>query len=69
VLDSGTEQVVFVALPDGYFEPRTVQIGARVDNRIIVLAGLKPGEKIVTSGNFLIDSDSRLKTAMAGMQH
>ena len=69
VLDSGTEQIVFVAHGDGYFEPRQVQIGARVGERVIVLSGLKPGETIVTSGNFLIDSESRLKSAMGGMKH
>ncbi len=69
VLDSGTEQVVFVALGDGYFEPRKVQLGPRLGDRIVVLSGLKPGEKIVTSGNFLIDSESRLKSAMGGMKH
>jgi RND family efflux transporter MFP subunit len=69
VLDSGTEQIVFVALGDGYFEPRKVQLGPRLDDRIVVLSGLKPEEKIVTSGNFLIDSESRLKNAMGGMKH
>jgi RND family efflux transporter MFP subunit len=72
VLDSGAEQIVFVAHEGGYFEPRQVQLGAKVDNRYIVLGGLKPGERIVTSGNFLIDSESRLKsaiTAMPGMEH
>ena len=69
VLDSGTEQIVFVAVGDGYFQPHKVQLGPRLDDRIVVLSGLKPGEKIVTSGNFLIDSESRLKTAMGGMQH
>lgn len=69
VLDSGTEQIVFVALGDGYFEPRKVQLGPRLDDRIVVLSGLKPGEKIVSSGNFLIDSESRLKNAMGGMKH
>lgn len=69
LLDAGTEQIVFVALGDGYFEPRKVQLGARLDGRIIVLFGLKPGERIVTSGNFLIDSESRLKSAMGGMKH
>ncbi len=67
VMDSGTEQIVFVALGDGYFEPRKVQLGAKVDNRYIILAGLKPDEKVVTSGNFLIDSESRLKSAMGAM--
>ncbi len=67
VLDSGAEQIVFVALDGGYFEPRKVQLGDRVDNRVIVLSGLKAGEKIVTSGNFLIDSESKLKSALGGM--
>ena len=69
VLDSGTEQIVFVAHGSGYFEPRKVQMGPRLEDRIVILAGLKLGETIVTSGNFLIDSESRLKSSMAGMQH
>jgi Cu(I)/Ag(I) efflux system membrane fusion protein len=69
VLDSGSEQIVFVATGDGYFEPRKVQLGPRLEDRVVVLSGLKPGETIVTSGNFLIDSESRLKNAMAGMKH
>jgi Cu(I)/Ag(I) efflux system membrane fusion protein len=69
VLDSGTEQMVFVARGNGYFEPRKVQVGPRMEDRVIILGGLRPGEIIVTSGNFLIDSESRLKSAMAGMKH
>ncbi len=69
VLDAGTEQVVFLAHPSGYFEPRRIKTGARVEDRIIVLGGLQPGDTIVTSGNFLIDSESRLKSAMEGMKH
>lgn len=70
VLDSGTEQVVFVARGDGYFEPRKVQVGPRFDDTVVILSGLKAGETIVSSGNFLVDSESQLKTAigqMAGM--
>ncbi len=67
VLDSGSEQMVFVSLEGGYFEPRKVQLGAKVDNTFIVLTGLKPGEKIATSANFLIDSESKLKSAAGGM--
>ena len=67
VLDSGTEQIVFVALGDGYFEPRKIQLGAQVGNLYAVLSGLQRGEKIVTSGNFLIDSESKLKSALSGM--
>lgn len=69
VLDSGTEQVVFVAHGGGMFEPRRITVGPQMDGQVVVLAGLKAGENIVTSGNFLIDSESRMKNAMAGMQH
>lgn len=69
VLDSGSEQVVFVALENGYFEPRKVVAGPRLGDRIVILSGLKPGETIVSSGNFLIDSESRLKSSMGGMKH
>ncbi len=67
VLNSGTRQVVFVAKPGGYFEPREIKVGDQFDGNYVVLAGLKSGEKIVASGNFLIDSESRLGTAMQGM--
>jgi membrane fusion protein, copper/silver efflux system len=67
VLDSGEKQTVFVARGDGYFEPRAIKTGARYDDKIIVLSGLQPGETIVTSGNFLIDSESQLTGAMGGM--
>lgn len=69
VLDSGERQTVFVALPDGYFEPREIKTGVKLDDKVAVLSGLRPGETIVTSGNFLIDSESRLKSAMGGMKH
>ncbi|GBC81751.1 Cation efflux system protein CusB [bacterium HR10] len=68
VLDSGTEQIVFVAREGGYFEPRRVRVGPKVANRYIILEGLKAGERIVTSGNFLIDSESRLQSALQGMR-
>jgi Cu(I)/Ag(I) efflux system membrane fusion protein len=67
VLNSGTRQIVFVAKPHGYFEPREIKVGDQFDGKTVVLAGLKPGEKIVASGNFLIDSESRLGAAMQGM--
>src|SRR6266542_838649 len=59
VMDSGAEQLVFVAHEGGYFEPRNVRLGAKVDNEFIVLGGLKAGERVVTSANFLIDSESK----------
>ncbi len=67
VLNSGTRQVVFIAKPGGYFEPREIKVGGQFDGQYAVLTGLKPGEKIVASGNFLIDSESRLGAAMQGM--
>ncbi|MEW6442649.1 MAG: efflux RND transporter periplasmic adaptor subunit [bacterium] len=67
VLDSGVEQIVFVHHEGGYFEPRRVRLGAKVDGQFVVLAGLEAGEKVVTSGNFLIDSESQLKAAMSSM--
>ncbi|MEQ1472266.1 MAG: efflux RND transporter periplasmic adaptor subunit [Candidatus Acidiferrum sp.] len=67
VLNSGTRQVVFIPMPGGYFEPREIKVGAEFDGQYAVLAGLKPGEKIVASGNYLIDSESNLGTAKQGM--
>jgi len=67
ILDSGSEQLVFVARDGGYFEPRKVQVGEKVDGQVIILGGLKAGERIVTSGNFLVDSESRLKSALGVM--
>lgn len=69
VLDSGNEQTIFVAHDGGYFEPRKIKVGPKVEGKVVVLAGLKPGETIVTSGNFLIDSESRRENAMGGMKH
>ena len=63
VLNSGLRQVVFVDRGDGFLEPRDVKTGRRFDNRIEILSGLKAGERIVTSGNFLIDSESQLSAA------
>jgi multidrug efflux pump subunit AcrA (membrane-fusion protein)/YHS domain-containing protein len=67
VLDAGLRKTVFVDQGDGYFEPRRVETGWRLGDRVEILEGLMPGEKIVTSGNFLIDSESRMKLAAAGL--
>jgi len=64
VLQSGTRQIVFVSREDGYIEPREVQLGSRAGDDFIVLKGLKVGEEIVTSANFLIDSESQLQAAL-----
>jgi membrane fusion protein, copper/silver efflux system len=69
VLNSGTEQHVFVVHEGGVFEPRKITVGPVVDGNAVILSGLKAGETIVVSGNFLIDSESGLKSAMNGMSH
>ena len=58
ILDSGLKKTVFVDRGNGYFEPRKVETGWRFGDRVEILKGLEPGEKIVISGNFLIDSES-----------
>ena len=67
ILDSGLEKRVFVDLGNGFFEPRQVDTGWRMGDRVEIKAGLMAGERIVTSGNFLVDSESRMKLAAAGM--
>ena len=62
VLDSGLKKTVFVDHGNGFFEPREVETGWRIGNRVEIVKGLKPGEQIVISGNFLIDSESRLES-------
>jgi RND family efflux transporter MFP subunit len=64
VLQSGTREIAFVQRNDGYIEPREVQLGSRVGDDFVVLKGLKAGEQIVTSANFLIDSESQLQAAL-----
>jgi RND family efflux transporter MFP subunit len=64
VLQSGSRQIAFVERSDGYLEPREVELGARVGDNFIVTKGLKAGEQIVTSANFLIDSESQLQASL-----
>ncbi|HJS92181.1 MAG TPA: efflux RND transporter periplasmic adaptor subunit [Steroidobacteraceae bacterium] len=64
VLQTGTQQIVFIDHGGGNLEPRQVELGARVGNEYIVLKGLKDNERIVTSANFLIDSESQLQAAL-----
>ncbi len=60
ILDSGERKTVFVERGNGVFEPRAVQTGRRLGDRVQILGGLDSGERIVVAGNFLIDSESRL---------
>ena len=67
VLDTGDRQTVFVDLGNGYLEPRQVVAGERFGDRVAITSGLKAGERVVSSGTFLIDSESQLKAAANGM--
>jgi membrane fusion protein, copper/silver efflux system len=62
VIDTGLRQVAYVDRGDGNFEPREVRIGVRAENMVEVTAGLKAGEKVASSANFLIDSEAKLKS-------
>jgi Cu(I)/Ag(I) efflux system membrane fusion protein len=63
VVDTGQSQHVYVATGPGQYEPRTVQLGARLQDRVEILGGLREGEEVVSSGVFLLDSESRLRAS------
>ena len=67
IIDTGLRQMAIVDKGSGYFEPREVKVGSKVDDYYEVIKGLKAGERVVTSANFLIDSESKLKEVMGGM--
>jgi Cu(I)/Ag(I) efflux system membrane fusion protein len=67
VMDTGTEQYVFIDKGDGYVQPRRVKVSAEAGEQVGIEQGLKPGERVVTGANFVVDSESRLKGAFAGM--
>jgi rubrerythrin len=68
ILRSGEKTTVFVALDGGKFDPRTVTLGPQAENDMYqVLSGLNEGERIVTSGQFMLDSESQLREAIQKM--
>ncbi len=67
VLDSGTEQRIFVTKGEGMFEPRKVRVGIRTQKWYEILEGIKEGETVVASANFLLDSESNLRSASGMM--
>jgi multidrug efflux pump subunit AcrA (membrane-fusion protein) len=67
VIDSGGRKLVFVDRGEGSFEPREVQLGVQVGGGFQVLSGLADGERVVTSANFLLDSESSLRSALSDM--
>jgi Cu(I)/Ag(I) efflux system membrane fusion protein len=69
VVETGDSQHVFVRTQEGTLEPRQVRLGRRLRDRFEVLEGLSAGEEVVSSGVFLIDSESRLRASSAGAGH
>jgi Cu(I)/Ag(I) efflux system membrane fusion protein len=67
VIRTGTRAVAIVQKPDGTFEPRDVTLGADLGDQLEVVQGLNEGDKVVASGQFLVDSEARLKSVMGGM--
>jgi len=65
VIDTGVRQIVYVDKGEGYFEPREVTTGLKVDELVEVTGGIKAGEKVASSANFLIDSEAQLKGVSA----
>jgi Cu(I)/Ag(I) efflux system membrane fusion protein/cobalt-zinc-cadmium efflux system membrane fusion protein len=68
VLQTGTRSIVFVDDGSGYLQPREVELGPRVGEDFIINRGLRAGERIVTSANFLIDSESQLQAALRSFE-
>ncbi len=69
VLSSGTRKIVFVTQGDGKFEPREVKVGRQGTGWVEIISGISAGEQVVTSANFLLDSESQLKAALSNMDH
>jgi RND family efflux transporter MFP subunit len=63
LLDTGRERLVFVAEGDGYYTPRTIEVGQRLGDRVQVLRGLEPGDEIASGASFFLDSESQLRAA------
>ena len=68
IVDSGTEQIVFVTSGDGYFDPRPVKAGRRLGNAVEILEGLAEGETIAAGATFFLDSESQLRGALRAYQ-
>jgi Cu(I)/Ag(I) efflux system membrane fusion protein len=66
IVDTGAVQYVFIARAGGTFEPRAVRTGARAGGKVEVLDGLVAGDAVVTTGNFLLDSESHLQATIHG---
>jgi RND family efflux transporter MFP subunit len=66
IIYTGERQIAFVSLGNGRFEPRQVRVGIDSDGKALVLSGVAAGEQVVVKANFLLDSESQLRAALAG---
>lgn len=64
VLQAGTREIAFIDHGQGNLEPRVIQTGPQIEDSVVVLSGLKPGDRIVSSANFLVDSEAQLQSAI-----
>jgi membrane fusion protein, copper/silver efflux system len=69
VIETGTRQLVYLALPDGWFRPVQVAVGRQLDGRVEIRRGLAAGDRVVVGAQFLIDSESRLRAVPGGPGH
>ncbi len=67
IIDTGERQVVFVSLGGGRFDPRQVRVGVRSEGQALIVSGVATGEQVVVKANFLLDSESQLRAALAGV--
>lgn len=67
IINTGKRKIVFISTGKGHYEPREIEVGVKGDSYIQVLAGLKEGEEVVTSAQFFLDSESRLKAGQSTM--
>lgn len=64
VLQAGTREIAFIDHGQGNLEPRVIQTGPQIDDSVVVLKGLQPGDRIVSSANFLVDSEAQLQAVL-----
>ena len=69
ILDSGQQKIVYVETSEGVFQPRAVEVGDATEGRTLVAGGLQQGERVVVAGNFMIDSESRMRKPPSTHEH
>lgn len=69
VISTGKRDVVFIDRGDGYFEPRELKLGVKLPDAYEVIGGVSEGEQVLVSGNFLVDSESKMKAAQSAAEN